>query len=339
MCKNVESEILSAVKGFQSAMLKQDQKINSMVNRLSDIEKYTYENEYQNDYDYEGSEEHQEGFDLYCDEEGCESSVPSQISEIQKCKSEDSNPRFASMAKRFKTQEHCDDEIDETLAQNITDLFRNGIDDDHYSELIKDEINGRPANCEGLVTVKTNQLVWDAVSPSARTNDLKLQKLETSVIKAATVLSKVVNSMAAIEKEHVKFGEMIDNCNMSLALLGHSNKQICMVRRDLFKPELKDEYAHLCTHSLPYTTWLFGDDISKKTKEIEDSNKLGYKIHRGGRGGFRGRFGYGNWGRFRGRGRGAPVRGKPYYQSSYSTSSNYDAKNPQRKGTSKTTKA
>ena len=74
--------------------------------------------------------------------------------------------------------------------------------------------------------MKTNKLVWDAVSPSARTNDLKLQKLETSVIKADTVLSKVANSMAAIEKEHVKFGEMIDNCNMSLALLGHSNKQI-----------------------------------------------------------------------------------------------------------------
>ena len=105
---------------------------------MSDIEKYTYENEYQNDYDYEGSEEHQEGFDLYCDEEqeGCESSVPSQISEFQKRKFEDSNPRFASMAKCFKTQEHCDDEIDETLAQNITDLFRNGIDDDPYSEVL-----------------------------------------------------------------------------------------------------------------------------------------------------------------------------------------------------------
>ena len=42
MCKNVESEILSAVKGIQSAMLKQDQKTNSMVNRLLDIEKYTF---------------------------------------------------------------------------------------------------------------------------------------------------------------------------------------------------------------------------------------------------------------------------------------------------------
>ena len=69
----------------------------------------------------------------------------------------------------------CDSDIDETLAHNITELFRNGIiDDDRYNDLIKDETNGRPANCEGLVTVKTIQLVWDAVTPSGRTNDLKL---------------------------------------------------------------------------------------------------------------------------------------------------------------------
>ena len=59
-------------------------------------------------------------------------------------------------------------------------------------------------------------------------------------------------------------------------------KQICMIRRDLFKPEIKEEYSHLFTHSLPYSSCFFGDDISKKTKEIEDSNRLGFKIHRGG---------------------------------------------------------
>ena len=160
---------------------------------------------------------------------------------------------------------------------------------------------------------------------------LSLKKIETSVVKAATILSKVV-----IENEHDKFGEMIDNYNSSLALLGHTNKQICMVKRDLFKPELKDEYSHLCTHSLPYTSWLFGNDISKKTKEIEDSNKLGYKIHKSGsRGSFRDRS------NFRGssfRGRSAGNRGKPYYQSSYLSSSN-DTKNIQKKGTGRTMKA
>ena len=120
------------------------------------------------------------------------------------------------------------------------------------------------------------------------------------------------------QNKPVKFGEMIDNCNMSLALLGHLNKHFCMIRRDLFKPEIKEEYSHLCTHSLPYSLWLFVDDISKKTKEFEDSNRLDYKIYRGGRdAGSRDWFGYGSRGRFRGKGGGGPARGKPFYQSSY----------------------
>jgi hypothetical protein len=44
------------------------------------------------------------------------------------------------MSKRFKQKEITEDKIDETLASNITDLFRNGMDDAQYSEIIKDEV-------------------------------------------------------------------------------------------------------------------------------------------------------------------------------------------------------
>lgn len=75
----------------------------------------------------------------------------------------------------------------------------------------------------GLLTARV--LLWDTVSSVARANDLNLQKVETSGVKAATVLSKVVNSMANFEHEHGKFGEMIENCSTVLALLGHTNRQ------------------------------------------------------------------------------------------------------------------
>jgi hypothetical protein len=73
------------------------------------------------------------------------------------------------MSKRFKRREVCDLNIDETLAANITDLFRNGMNEDQYSDLIKDENNARPENCEGLKVVKTNQIVWDIISQEAKT--------------------------------------------------------------------------------------------------------------------------------------------------------------------------
>jgi hypothetical protein len=72
------------------------------------------------------------------------------------------------MSKKIKTRETLGDKIDETLAENVTDLFRNGMNEDQFGELTKDESNPRPENCEGLATVKTNQLIWDIISPQAQ---------------------------------------------------------------------------------------------------------------------------------------------------------------------------
>lgn len=102
-----------------------------------------------------------------------------------------------------------------------------------------------------------------------------MQSVETSVIKASIILAKVADKLAVLEKEvddsqKQKLEKIVDECNDSLALLGHANKQMNMTRRGLIKPELRYEYLHLYAQSVTYTAWLFGDDISKTAKEIED---------------------------------------------------------------------
>ena len=69
---------------------------------MSETEKCIFE--YRYDYKYERSQ-------LYEDEqEGCKAEEPS---DSQKHKSDDKNSRFASLAKHFKSQEHCDSDIDQ----------------------------------------------------------------------------------------------------------------------------------------------------------------------------------------------------------------------------------
>ena len=138
--------------------------------------------------------------------------------------------------------------------------------------MVKDENNARLENCEGLTVVKTNRLIWDVVSHNAGLNDKKLQNMELSVVKAATILTKTVNNMATLEKDCQEFSPLIDSCNNVLALLGHTNRQINLARKDFLQPELKYEYAHLGNHSVPFTSELFGDDVSKQAREIEDIN-------------------------------------------------------------------
>ena len=251
------------------------------------------------------------------------------------------------MAKRFKIKEVCDVNVDDTLAKNVTDLFRNGMDEDQYNDLIKDENTGRSEKCEGLTVVRTNQLVWDLISPNAQQSDKKLQSVGKSVVKAATIITKVVNKMALQESEgDTSVGEYIDSCNDALALLGHSNRQMNMTRRDLIKPDLSYDYLHLCAHSLPYTDMLFGDDVSKSVRDIESCNKLGSCISRSGfRGGFRGGFRSGRRGGFRGGFRGGRRGGRGFgrgsgmaYESNrgkYATATNAGSKNFPKRGGSR----
>jgi len=79
------------------------------------------------------------------------------------------------------------------MAETVTAMFRNGIEDDKYAEMIRDEKNPRPGNCEGLVTVNMKPLVMDAMSTAAKSNDRRLMNFNTSVVKAATILVKTVN--------------------------------------------------------------------------------------------------------------------------------------------------
>ena len=92
-------------------------------------------------------------------------------------------------------------------------------------------------------------------------------------------MAKTVDKMARLDANALE--SPIEGINDAIALLGHTNKQINMLRRDLLKPELRNEYSHLCTHSLPYINQLFGYDVSKTAKEIEECSKMGYKLQYG----------------------------------------------------------
>lgn len=70
---------------------------------------------------------------------------------------------------------------------------------------------------------------------------------------------------------------MIDDCNDVLALMGHANKQINLAKKDFLRPELNKDYSHLCSHSRPFTSQLFGDDVSKFARELEECSKISSK--------------------------------------------------------------
>ena len=266
-----------------------------MVDRIDSLESELYNEDGEDDYvDYD---------------DDCSGQDEQSVISSGKRKADDDKPlsRLSSMSKRFKIKEVCSDDVDQTLAEHVTDLLHNSMDEEQYNELTKDDVNGRPEHCTGLTVVRTNQLVWDLIAPSTQQIDKKLQYIEKSVITSAIIMTRTVNDMA--KDESCGNSQWIDNYNDSLALLGHCNRQINLLRRDLIKPDLCWDYVPLCAHSFPYINFLFGDDVSKSAKEIETCNKLGSRIIRRRQGGRRG-FGFrryprgGRGGRSRGTGTG-----------------------------------
>lgn len=323
-------QILTLLKDIQSRQMSQNVEMRKITQRVTDLENNNMydDNQYDENYD--------ENYDeIEPEQEPC---LPEENNNIESGQKRKCEGKFASMTKRVKTRESFGPKIDETLAENLNELFRNGMNEDQFTEMVKDEITPRPENCLGLSTVKTNPLIWDFLSPQTQTIERKMQLIQKAVVKSSIIIAQTVHNLAELDVENPE----IDKLNDALALLGHCNRKTNLTRRDLIKPEMSRDYVHLCSQSNEYTNFLFGDDISKKAKEIEDCSKISYKIQGGNRynsyGANNSRYGLHQRGRGRGR-RARGIRGaRGYYRGGQrgqymSGQTNYEApKNPQKRG-------
>ncbi|ESP01985.1 hypothetical protein LOTGIDRAFT_157121 [Lottia gigantea] len=330
--KNVPSDsvdILSVLKAIQANQNTQNAKFESLASKVDEMYYCDDGNTgYNKDDDllaaeYEDDPNNYEGLDdtlLEPDYKRPRLDVDSEIPPS----SETRVSRFSQAGKKLRVKDKCDVPVNDELASLVDGWFREGIEEDRYFELIK--TIARPENCTSLVNIKTNQLVWEFLAASTKIADKKIQNAQTSLVKGAIILTKLTDVLGYAPNEGSD--ENLEKALEALALLGHTNKQLCFIRRENMKPDIKGEYSHLCSQTLKYTDHLFGDDVSKTVKDISDCSRISNKISQGrgfsnnrarsarGRG-FRGRFSRGH---FRGRGFGA-------------SSSNYGAsKNFQKRG-------
>ncbi|XP_070537626.1 uncharacterized protein [Ptychodera flava] len=236
---------------------------------------------------------------------------------------------FKDFAGKFILRGKCDKPVDSQLAEIINGLFRDGIPEEKFTDLSKKF--DRPENFESLTTVRVNQLVWDIIRPETRTMDTKFQVIQTSLVKGSTALVKLVQELAKVNTEsgsQPDIQKLLDLGTDALALFGYTNRLLNLRRRDCMKHDLKQDYSHLFSTTVPFTDQLFGDDVTKRVKDIQEVNKAGNYISTwqqrgGGRGRSRGR-GF----RFRGRGRGTGSYQRQYMHDSSKNYQRYQKPNP-----------
>lgn len=319
------AEVAGILKELNDNQHKISDKLESLSSRVDTLYEYPYEYE-----QGEQSEQYEAHVYENADLENLDpelslevSSVVSEISEPPN-KKQKTDSIFKNISEKFNPKEQVDSEINEELAEFINSAFIDGITDVKQTDLTKG-IN-RPNNCTALVKTKVNQPIWRLLKPHTQTDDSKMQTIQNNVIKAATNFTKILNECGDTMGQN-----MVDMGTDALALLGQSNKLINNKRKEFHKTDLDVRYHYLTSSSLAYTDKLYGDEVNKNIKEIQDINRLGRNIGRGftgaSRGGFRGRrpFRYSTPGRGRARGRGYGRGGMDHQHNYNFGGSNYGA--------------
>lgn len=92
-----------------------------------------------------------------------------------------------------------------------------------------------------------------------------------------TILAKcTVNLLKACRNnaKKINLDERVGFHTDALALLGHTQSELSLRRRDAIRPSLEKEYAGLCSSNVPVTSLLFGDDLQQQLNNIKASNKI-----------------------------------------------------------------
>ena len=100
------------------------------------------------------------------------------------------------------------------------------------------------------------------------------------IIPIVSVIEQLVKVQDKISPEILDIASLIKTATDSVAILGAANFGINMQRRDNIKPELNADYKHLCSPTVPFTDFLFGDDpdLSKQLKDLAEATKVSKKI-------------------------------------------------------------
>lgn len=147
------------------------------------------------------------------------------------------------------------------LASIVDTLITDGLPE----EKLQDKINKyhRPENCESLTKVKVNEAVWDNLSPSVRSQDVRMQKVQSSLFKGMCNLTGTINKIVEQRPTFPVRNDLLQEATDAFALFANANTELNHRCRELIKPDLHHDYKHLCSSSLAITDQLFGDDLPK----------------------------------------------------------------------------
>ena len=117
-----------------------------------------------------------------------------------------------------------------------------------------------PSNCTALKVPKVNPFIWDSIQGKTHSLDLKLQRVQKSLVKGMMANAKGLDKPTESQQD-------------AFTCLANANFELNMLRREIIKPDMHAKFAPLCKPSVPVTEFLFGDDLSRNIRDLTEVHK------------------------------------------------------------------
>ena len=181
---------------------------------------------------------------------------------------------FAAM---FATDVDQGGPIRNDVAKSLTHALSYKLEETKLKEAM--ERHKCPSNCYPLQTPMVNPQIWSNITSRSRSHDFKLQRVEKPLVKGLIAMSK-------LDKAYKLDPNIVDG----LTLVANAAFELNCLRREMLKPDMNPQFHHLCkpptythdkkekTHSREYYSLLFGDELGKQVKELQEESKATYNV-------------------------------------------------------------
>ena len=138
---------------------------------------------------------------------------------------------LADIANDFKLVNKKGPAVNQHLAKIVQGLTSEKLSEEVLTKT-QNRYN-RPENCECLSTTKANHLIWVKLKPETRSNDIKLQRVQCTLVKGVTPMVSIVEKLLEA-KDKVPKGDALDVPGLirgvtdAIALIGSANFELNM---------------------------------------------------------------------------------------------------------------
>ena len=190
--------------------------------------------------------------------------------------------KLKGLESKFKKEQNYAANVHDVVASTVNEGIEAVVD--HKSDIVINMLKKhvRPGNCQYLDVPKVNKAVWASKhtrKPLLEADKL-MQRTQRYLTQGLIPLVKLMDKTLKSESEESE--EMFDLAMDSFNMFAFSHRDLSNQRRRLIAPAIAGKYKQLCSESAAISaTQLFGsqETLEKSVKQIDESNKIGSKIH------------------------------------------------------------